>query len=36
MPYIEWNSNISVNVADIDTQHKKLVNLINTLHEAMT
>jgi hemerythrin-like metal-binding protein len=36
MAYVDWSSAISVNVADIDSQHKTLVRLINNLHEAMT
>ncbi len=35
MALIEWNSDLSVNVAEIDKEHKKLVGLVNELHEAM-
>lgn len=35
MALINWNDNYSVKVYTIDEQHKKLVALINDLHEAM-
>ena len=35
MPLIVWNDNLSVNVAEIDMQHKKLVTMINELNDAM-
>ncbi len=35
MPFIAWNENYSVKVAEIDLQHQGLVNLINTLFDAM-
>ncbi|MBN1907206.1 MAG: hemerythrin family protein [Deltaproteobacteria bacterium] len=35
MPLINWEESLSVKVSEIDTQHKKLVELINKLHEAM-
>jgi hemerythrin len=35
MSLIIWDSSLSVNVAEIDTQHQKLVNMINELHDAM-
>lgn len=36
MPLITWTEKYSVGVASIDGQHKKLVDLINELHEAMS
>lgn len=35
MALIVWNDNLSVHVAEIDQQHKKLIAMINELHEAM-
>lgn len=35
MPLIEWTQELSVGVEEIDGQHKKLVNLINLLHDSM-
>ncbi len=34
MPYLEWSDELSVNVERIDTQHKKLINMINKLHDG--
>jgi hemerythrin len=35
MALITWSDTLSVGVEEIDNQHKKLVSLINHLHEAM-
>ncbi len=35
MALVTWNEDLSVNVAQIDLQHKELINMINDLHEAM-
>lgn len=35
MNFIEWKEDYSVNIAEFDAQHKKLISLINTLHNAM-
>ena len=35
MALFEWNSAFSVKVRKFDDQHKKLIDLINQLHDAM-
>lgn len=35
MTYIEWKEIYSFNVHEIDEQHKKLIGMINGLHDAM-
>jgi len=35
MALIEWSDALSVHVRQIDQEHQQLIELINTLHEAM-
>ena len=35
MPLFEWSQELSVKIKKIDEQHKKLVDLINLLHDSM-
>jgi hemerythrin len=35
MALIDWTEKLSVGVREFDSQHKKLIALINELHEAM-
>jgi hemerythrin len=35
MAMVNWNNNLSVNVGEIDMQHKRLIEMINELYEAM-
>jgi len=35
MPLISWNDNYSVKVKQFDDQHKKLIDMLNELHDAM-
>lgn len=36
MPIMSWTDTYSIGIAEIDQQHKKLIDLINALHDAMT
>lgn len=35
MVLMKWSDDLSVQVTEIDNQHKKLIDIINSLHEAM-
>jgi len=35
MSFIKWHENLSIHFPTIDEQHKKLVHLVNLLHDAM-
>lgn len=35
MPFVSWKEEYSVGVPEIDTQHRRLLDVINKLHEAM-
>lgn len=35
MPFITWNDKYSVGIKEIDSQHQRLVEILNELHEAM-
>lgn len=36
MSLITWNNNYSLGINEIDSQHRELVRIINTLHDAMS
>ena len=35
MPLVEWNDKMNVGVGIIDSQHKKLVEIVNKLHDSL-
>ena len=35
MNYLKWSDKYSVNVTEIDEQHKKLISLVNEMYDAM-
>ncbi len=35
MSFINWNENIALDISEIDNQHKRLVEIISTLFDAM-
>ncbi len=35
MGYLKWSDRYSVQIVEIDEQHKKLINLINEMYDAM-
>jgi hemerythrin len=35
MPFVTWSPNMTVGVKKFDDQHKRLFDLINSLHDAM-
>lgn len=35
MPMLEWNDSLSIKVAEVDTQHKWLVGMVNKLYDSM-
>lgn len=35
MAFMNWNDTFSVNIAEVDAQHKKLLGLLNELFDAM-
>jgi hemerythrin len=36
MAFVQWDQKLSVGIMQIDTQHKKLVSMINEMYQAMS
>jgi hemerythrin len=36
MGIIKWNSDYSVNISEVDEQHKKLIGLVNEMYDAIS
>jgi len=36
MPLVTWSDDLSVNIRSIDDQHRQLLSLVNSLHDAMS
>ncbi len=36
MAFLQWKEEFSVQVQELDQQHRKLIDIINRLHDAMT
>ena len=36
MSYVEWNDTYSVEIKEMDNHHKKLIDIINRLHEGIS
>lgn len=36
MAFVQWDQKLSVGIAQIDMQHKKLVSMINEMYQAMS
>jgi len=34
MPYLEWTKDLDTGIASIDAQHRKLVEMVNVLHDS--
>ncbi len=35
MPYVSWSDEYNINVGEIDTQHKKMLELVNDIHSEV-
>lgn len=35
MPFVEWTNSLALGVASIDEQHKRMLDIINMLHNSM-